>query len=63
MATISFSCLVLAIVLYQVDLSVSFNLESRLPVIKRGRDGTYFGYSVAEHQSIAEVTKEVQNNW
>lgn len=29
--------------------SVAFNLENRLPIVKRGVDGTYFGYSVASH--------------
>lgn len=56
-------CLLTVVILYQVELSLSFNLESRLPVIKRGSDGTYFGYSVAEHQSISEVTSQVENNW
>lgn len=27
----------------------SFNLEPRLPIIKRGQDNSYFGYSVAQH--------------
>lgn len=34
--------------------AVGFNLESRIPVIKRGRIGSYFGYSVAEHQELVE---------
>lgn len=29
----------------------SFNLEVRIPLIKTGSKGTYFGYSVAEHKS------------
>ncbi|XP_063973900.1 integrin alpha-PS1 isoform X1 [Diachasmimorpha longicaudata] len=31
-----------------------FNLEPRIPVIKRGVSGSYFGYSVAEHQDDSE---------
>lgn len=27
----------------------SFNLEPRIPVIKFGEPGSYFGFSVAEH--------------
>jgi hypothetical protein len=30
----------------------AFNLEPRIPVIKRGLEGSYFGYSVAEHIEI-----------
>lgn len=26
-----------------------FNLENRLPIIKQGEPGSYFGYSVASH--------------
>lgn len=29
--------------------ATSFNLEPRIPVIKFGEDGSYFGFSVAEH--------------
>lgn len=33
-----------------LSLSASaFNLENRLPLIKYGAAGSYFGYSVAEH--------------
>ncbi len=28
----------------------AFNLETRLPVIKQGHNGSYFGYAVAAHQ-------------
>ncbi|XP_015598210.1 integrin alpha-PS1 isoform X2 [Cephus cinctus] len=35
----------------------SFNLETRIPVIKRGLDGSYFGYSVAEHQETLDDGK------
>lgn len=30
----------------------SFNLEPRIPVIKFGEPGSYFGFSVAEHLTI-----------
>lgn len=30
----------------------AFNLEPRLPVLKLGEKGSYFGYSVAEHQIL-----------
>lgn len=31
----------------------SFNLEPRIPVIKFGETGSYFGFSVAEHLTIS----------
>lgn len=31
------------------NFCVAFNFEPKLPVIKRGVTGSYFGYSVAEH--------------
>ncbi|XP_057322797.1 integrin alpha-PS1 isoform X1 [Microplitis mediator] len=34
--------------------ALGFNLEWRIPVIKRGKSESYFGYSVAEHQEILE---------
>ena len=36
----------------QVQVQVqSFNLEPRIPLVKRGHSGSYFGYSVAQHQT------------
>jgi len=32
----------------------AFNLEPRLAVVKRGRPGSYFGYSVAQHQIVGD---------
>ncbi len=32
----------------------AFNLEPRLAVVKRGRPGSYFGYSVAQHQMFGD---------
>lgn len=41
---------------------LTFNLESRLPVIKIGDvPGSYFGYSVAEHQAVDEITNKTDN--
>lgn len=38
------------LVLTFCSTSFSFNFETKLPVIKKGAEGTYFGFSVAEHQ-------------
>jgi hypothetical protein len=38
-------------------------LETRLPVIKRGNPESYFGFSVAEHQSFDEVKGQVEKSW
>ncbi|XP_014485304.1 PREDICTED: integrin alpha-PS1 isoform X2 [Dinoponera quadriceps] len=46
-------CLWLAL---SVCVTHAFNLEPRIPVIKRGLKGSYFGYSVAEHQEIKPQT-------
>lgn len=46
----------LCITLY-VGATYAFNLEPRIPVIKRGMEGSYFGYSVAEHQEIEHSLK------
>ena len=35
----------------------AFNLDSRIPIIKRAERGAYFGYSVAEHQVEFTVGK------
>ena len=29
-----------------------FNLEPRIAIVKTGRPGSYFGYSVAQHQIV-----------
>ena len=31
---------------------ISFNLEPRIAIVKRGPPGSYFGYSVAQHQVV-----------
>ena len=43
---ISTSIVVTTVILH---LCSSFNLEPRLPIVKRGIPNSYFGYSVAEH--------------
>lgn len=40
-----------------------FNLEARIPVIKRGSTGSYFGYSVAEHQEITDDGTQKSTSW
>ena len=46
-----------------VCLVYTFNLEPRIPVIKRGLNGSYFGYSVAEHQEISDDGTEKPKSW
>jgi hypothetical protein len=36
--------------------ALPFNLETRLPLVKYGADGVYFGFSVAEHQTVNYIT-------
>jgi len=36
----------------------AFNLETRLPLVKKGPKNSYFGYSVAEHLIVNEMTKK-----
>ena len=31
---------------------ISFNLEPKIAIVKRGPAGSYFGYSVAQHQIV-----------
>ena len=46
-----FPMLLLVLVLEGLAGCCGFNLEARIPVIKNGAEGSYFGYSVAQHQS------------
>lgn len=43
----------------------AFNLEPRIPVIKNGEHGSFFGFSVALHQSTETRFdgSEEQRNW
>lgn len=54
---------VLIWVLLNVWAINAFNLEARIPVIKRGLSGSYFGYSVAEHQELTEDGTEKAKSW
>lgn len=50
-AKVRCACVIFMCVLYITD---SFNLEPRIPVIKFGESGSYFGFSVAEHVTVSE---------
>lgn len=48
-AILGVTCLLLLLnAIVHID---GFNLENRLPIVKYGEEGTYFGYSVASHVS------------
>ena len=36
--------------------SLAFNLEPRIAIVKRGPVGSYFGYSVAQHQIVDRIS-------
>ncbi|RZF34110.1 hypothetical protein LSTR_LSTR014049 [Laodelphax striatellus] len=57
------AALLLIVFNHNINLNLGFNLEARIPIIKRGSTGSYFGYSVAEHQAVNEVTNKVEHNW
>lgn len=54
--------IILCIVFFILSIVNSFNLEARIPVVKRGLKGSYFGFSVAEHQEISEDNGE-RKSW
>lgn len=56
-------CYQLILIVLDVCLIYSFNLEPRIPVIKKGLNGSYFGYSVAEHQEISHDGIEKPKSW
>lgn len=35
---------------------LAFNLEPRIAIVKRGPVGSYFGYSVAQHQIVDRIS-------
>ena len=35
---------------------IGFNLEPKIAIVKRGPLGSYFGYSVAQHQILDRVS-------
>ena len=52
----------LALVLVLVLAGVSaFNLDPRIPIIKRGQPDTYFGYSIAQHRITNE--RRIGDSW
>ena len=53
----------LVVVVLSSSVVIGFNLEQRIPVIKNGMAGSYFGYSVAQHQSVSLETGAILNNW
>ncbi|KAL6433815.1 hypothetical protein ACFW04_005801 [Cataglyphis niger] len=46
-----------------VCVTYAFNLEPRIPVIKRGLEGSYFGYSVAEHIEVENHSLSRPISW
>ncbi|XP_012219673.1 integrin alpha-PS1 isoform X2 [Linepithema humile] len=48
---------VLLWIAFSACVTHAFNLEPRIPIIKRGLQGSYFGYSVAEHIEINSSSK------
>lgn len=42
--------ILICIFIFNVVIINCFNLETRLPVVKQGHNGSYFGYAVAAHQ-------------
>lgn len=60
----SMGLLLRLLLLYDVVFRVGcFNLETRLPIVKRGKADSYFGYSVAGHQSLDDVDAVDQSWW
>ncbi|KAK0075113.1 hypothetical protein PV326_011868, partial [Microctonus aethiopoides] len=43
--------------------ALGFNLESRIPIVKHGMPGSYFGYSIAEHQELVEDPDAKTISW
>ncbi|KAJ6646505.1 Integrin alpha-PS1 [Pseudolycoriella hygida] len=41
----------------------SFNLESRLPIVKYGEADSYFGYSVATHVQVDTNGPDERTRW
>ena len=42
--------LLVAVVAATIGPGAAFNLEPRIAIVKTGPKGSYFGYSVAQHQ-------------
>ncbi|CAL4109248.1 unnamed protein product, partial [Meganyctiphanes norvegica] len=58
-------CTTLLTGLLCLQLAEGFNLEHRIPIIKKGRPTSHFGYSVAQHQSVLEKLsgKKINKSW
>lgn len=48
---------------FYLHFTHGFNLDTKIPILKKGRKDSYFGFSVAEHQSVDEVTRNITNTW
>lgn len=47
------SSVLLVVVIFLLPTIVTcFNFENRLPILKQGQPGSYFGYSIAEHVEL-----------
>ncbi|XP_064116028.1 LOW QUALITY PROTEIN: integrin alpha-PS1-like [Macrobrachium nipponense] len=57
-------CPLLALLLcfWSLTLVCSFNLEPRIPIVKKGSPKSHFGYTVAQHQTILDTASGVQYN-
>ena len=49
---------VIVAVLAVLAIVEAFNLEPRMAVVKEGRPGSYFGYSVSQHQVVGRDSIE-----
>ena len=64
MKLLNCATVVLLLLLLLLEVTVGFNLEPRIPVVKNGRSGSYFGYSVAQHQSTFSLSgTDTFSNW
>ncbi|XP_068244696.1 integrin alpha-3-like isoform X2 [Palaemon carinicauda] len=47
--------LALLLCFWSLTLVCSFNLEPRIPIVKKGSPNSHFGYTVAQHQTILDT--------
>ncbi|KAK7074989.1 hypothetical protein SK128_010630 [Halocaridina rubra] len=47
--------LALVLCLWSLSEVFSFNLEPRIPIVKKGSPKSHFGYTVAQHQTILDT--------
>lgn len=57
-----FKVFAFVVVLSVTTVGNCFNLENRLPIVKYGEPGSYFGYSLAEHE-IGEKNGQNNSKW